>query len=122
MAWPTAFHGAELAVASPRTGCLVLDNLDALVKSLGNAICLVCDRGCGIPAADQNRWFQAFHRGRNVRQIPGTGLGLLIVQRCVEWPGGEIQFESTEGQRTTFTVRLPLFGQPSATSSPPERP
>jgi len=67
------------------------------------------DRGCGIPEDDQKRLFQGFHRGSNVRQIPGTGLGLLIVQRCVELQGGEIHFESIEGQGTTFTVRLPLF-------------
>jgi signal transduction histidine kinase len=71
----------------------------------------IVDRGCGIPDADQRRLFQAFHRGANVRQISGTGLGLLIVQRCVSLHGGEIQFESLEGQGATFTVRLPLFTQ-----------
>jgi signal transduction histidine kinase len=74
-----------------------------------NAICRVSDHGCGIPASDQKRMFQAFHRGSNVGQIPGTGLGLLIVQRCVELHGGEIQFESAMDRGTTFTVRLPLF-------------
>lgn len=69
----------------------------------------IADHGCGIPEADQKRLFQAFHRGSNVRQVPGTGLGLLIVQRCVALHGGEIAFESTEGRGTTFTVRLPLF-------------
>lgn len=73
------------------------------------ALCKVRDHGCGIPEADQKRLFQAFHRGSNVGQVPGTGLGLLIVQRCVELHGGEIQFESVEGQGTTFIVRLPLF-------------
>ncbi len=77
-----------------------------------NAICQVIDSGCGIPLSDQKRLFQAFHRGSNVRQIPGTGLGLLIVRRCVEMHGGEISFESCEGSGTTFTVRLPLFGGP----------
>jgi PAS domain S-box-containing protein len=75
----------------------------------GDAICRILDRGCGIPSADQKRLFQAFHRGSNVGQIPGTGLGLLIVQRCVVLHGGEIQFESVEGEGTTFTVTLPLF-------------
>src|ERR1041385_8569568 len=76
-----------------------------------NAICRIADYGCGIPEADQKRLFQAFHRGSNVRQVHGTGLGLLIVQRCVDLHGGKIQFESTEGKGTTFTVRLPLFVQ-----------
>jgi PAS domain S-box-containing protein len=74
-----------------------------------DAICSVADNGCGIPDSDQKRLFQAFHRGSNVRQIPGTGLGLLIVRRCVDLHGGEIQFESNEGRGTTFSVRLPLF-------------
>jgi signal transduction histidine kinase len=73
------------------------------------AVFSIADRGCGIPTADQKRLFQAFHRGSNVRQIPGTGLGLLIVKRCVDLHGGEIAFASAEGQGTTFTVRLPLF-------------
>jgi signal transduction histidine kinase len=77
------------------------------------AVCRVVDRGCGIPPADQKRLFQAFHRGSNVGQIPGTGLGLLIVQRCVALHGGEVHFESTEGQGTTFTVVLPLFIKPA---------
>jgi len=74
-----------------------------------SAVCRIADKGCGIPAADQHRLFEAFHRGSNVRRIPGTGLGLLIVKRCVSLHGGDIQFESTEGAGTTFTVRLPLW-------------
>ena len=73
------------------------------------AIFRVADGGCGIPAADQARLFQAFHRASNVRQLPGTGLGLVIVKRSVALHGGEIEFVSTEGKGTTFTVRLPMF-------------
>lgn len=84
----------------------------AMQREGRDVVIRVSDRGCGIPEADRKRMFQAFHRGSNVRQIPGTGLGLLIVQRCVAAHGGTIAFESTEGQGTTFTVRLPVF--PSA--------
>ncbi|MFO1512829.1 MAG: PAS domain S-box protein [Verrucomicrobiota bacterium] len=73
------------------------------------AICRITDRGCGIPEVDQKRLFQAFYRGSNVEQIPGTGLGLLIVQRCVELHGGEIRYESVEGKGTTFVVAITLF-------------
>jgi len=79
------------------------------------AICRIIDRGCGIPEADQKRLFQAFYRGSNVGQVPGTGLGLLIVQRCVELHGGEIRFESAEGRGTTVVVALPLFTQTTET-------
>jgi len=70
---------------------------------------VIRDRGCGIPEADRPRLFTAFHRGRNVGQTPGTGLGLVIVKRCVECHGGTLRFDSVEGQGTTFTVTLPLF-------------
>ena len=74
-----------------------------------NARFLVRDAGHGIPAADLPRLFTAFYRAPNVSQIPGSGLGLVIVKRCVELHGGEIHCESTEGKGTTFTVTLPLF-------------
>jgi signal transduction histidine kinase len=76
----------------------------------GNAAVLrVSDSGLGIPAADQSRLFEAFHRGGNTDQIPGTGLGLVIVKRSVELHGGTIEFSSEEGKGTTFIVRLPVF-------------
>jgi signal transduction histidine kinase len=79
-----------------------------------SALFTVCDRGIGIPQADQTRLFEAFHRARNVGETPGTGLGLLIVKRCVEMHHGTISFSSTEGQGTEFYVRLPLFAQAAA--------
>ena len=77
------------------------------------ALFTVRDRGIGIPEVDARLLFQAFHRGRNVGDTPGTGLGMTIVKRCVELHGGKIAFESKEGQGTTFIVALPLFGPPS---------
>lgn len=74
-----------------------------------HAVCRVRDRGIGIPEADLRRLFSAFHRGRNVGQVPGSGLGLVIVKRCVELHGGTIQVESQAGEGTTVTVRLPVF-------------
>lgn len=74
-----------------------------------SAVFRIVDTGCGIPVDDQERLFQAFHRAHNVRQVPGTGLGLVIAKRCVQLHGGTMQFESVEGEGTTFTVRLPLF-------------
>lgn len=77
----------------------------------GDAVFAVEDRGIGIPAEDQARMFEAFHRAGNVAEIPGSGLGLLITKRCVELHGGSVGFVSTPGKGTTFTVRLPLFAQ-----------
>jgi signal transduction histidine kinase len=71
-------------------------------------VCAIRDRGIGIGPADQEWLFSAFHRGQNVGERPGTGLGLVIVKRCVELHGGTIALQSQLGQGTTVTVRLPL--------------
>ena len=69
----------------------------------------VIDCGIGIPEKDRARLFEAFHRCSNVGDTPGTGLGLVIVKRCVDLHGGSMDVASTPGRGTTFTVRLPLF-------------
>jgi len=69
----------------------------------------VIDRGIGIPEKDRARLFEAFHRCSNVGDTPGTGLGLVIVKRCVDLHSGTLGIESEPGRGTTFTVRLPVF-------------
>jgi signal transduction histidine kinase len=68
----------------------------------------VCDRGIGIPVAEQAQIQEAFSRGSNVGDVAGTGLGLAVVKTCVELHRGEWAIESEEGQGTTVTVKLPL--------------
>lgn|GEM_PF-972533 len=84
----------------------------------GEAIFAVQDRGLGIPQADRARLFSAFHRGSNVGQAPGSGLGLVIVRRCTELHQGTLHFESTEGLGTTFEVRIPLWPHLATLRSP----
>ena len=67
----------------------------------------IIDRGIGIPEGDRDRLFEAFHRGGNVDFIPGSGLGLTVVQKCVELHGGQIRIASEEGVGTTIWVSLP---------------
>ena len=73
------------------------------------AVFTIRDHGIGIPAEDLPHLFDAFHRGQNVGDIPGSGLGMVIVKRCVEMHGGTIECQSRVNEGTTFTVRLPLF-------------
>lgn len=68
------------------------------------------DQGIGIPEADQDRLFEAFHRAENVGSVHGTGLGLVIAKRCCDLHGGKISFVSRDGHGTTFTITLPLGG------------
>jgi PAS domain S-box-containing protein len=73
------------------------------------AVCIVRDHGIGISENDQHQLFEAFHRGGNVGTRPGTGLGLLLVKRCAELHGGNVQVHSRIGEGTTVIVRLPIF-------------
>jgi signal transduction histidine kinase len=78
-----------------------------LLSQEDSIIFRIQDEGIGIPAADQARLFETFHRAANARGIPGTGLGLAIVKQSVQLHGGELSFESEEGKGTAFTVCLP---------------
>ncbi|QUX29359.1 HAMP domain-containing protein [Nocardiopsis akebiae] len=81
-------------------------------RSGGEAVVEVADTGVGIPAEDLPHVFDRFWRAdksRN-RRTGGSGLGLAIVRNLVELHGGSVSVESTVGEGTTFTVRLPLEG------------
>jgi PAS domain S-box-containing protein len=71
-------------------------------------VCAIRDQGIGIPEADRQWLFSAFHRGHNVEDRPGTGLGLVIVKRCVDLQGGKINVESEVGEGTTVTISWPI--------------
>ena len=68
----------------------------------------VADRGIGIPQDQQKYILKRYYRGRNAinSQLPGTGLGLMIVKNLVERDKGIISFESQQNKGTTFTVQL----------------
>jgi signal transduction histidine kinase len=76
----------------------------------GYAVLAVADRGIGIPAEQQARIFGRFERAVPPRDQGGLGLGLWIARSLVEAHGGGIAVESTPGQGSTFTVRLPRGG------------
>ena len=71
------------------------------------AVLSVEDCGVGIPQADLSLIFERFRRAGNVESIAGSGIGLAGAKRIVELHGGTISVTSTEGQGSTFTVRLP---------------
>lgn len=71
----------------------------------------VRDHGIGIPEADQSRLFDPFYRAANVGDLPGSGLGLMIVKQAAEQHGARISFTSQPDAGSTFSLALPLAGQ-----------
>ena len=69
----------------------------------------VQDTGIGIPPEHQEHIFEDFFRTEEAKSMErrGTGLGLSIVKRVVQVYGGQIEVESTVGEGSTFTFRLP---------------
>ena len=69
----------------------------------------VRDTGVGIPDGEQERVFERFFRGSNVRgTYAGLGVGLYIARTIMDMHGGRIWLESGQGLGTTSHMALPL--------------
>ncbi|MGD8540196.1 MAG: HAMP domain-containing sensor histidine kinase [Candidatus Aminicenantes bacterium] len=82
--------------------------LDA--ESVGGEVRIVVrDRGVGISELDRKHIFDRFYRtdGEISRRIKGAGLGLSLVRHIVRAHGGRVEFESQEGEGSTFSIRIP---------------
>jgi two-component system sensor histidine kinase KdpD len=67
----------------------------------------VRNSGPPIPEYEQARVFERFYRGMQARQVPGTGMGLAIVQRIAQAHGGALAVSSLRGFGTEFRLALP---------------
>lgn len=67
------------------------------------------DTGIGIAPYDLPHIFERFFRGANVSQstIPGSGLGLSVVEKIILLHNGRLAVESKLGQGSTFRLWLP---------------
>ena len=86
-------------------------HIDVTVKHEGPAVVIrVTDDGPGIPPEIKGNIFDPFFTTKAAGE--GTGLGLDIVRRVVEWHNGQVEVESEPG-RTEFLVRLPCSREES---------
>ena len=72
-----------------------------------SAVLEVDDAGPGIDAADAPRVFDRFYRADSARALPGSGLGLSIVQRVVDAHGGRVTVARSARGGALLRVDLP---------------
>ena len=89
-----------------------------LARDEAHAVISVRDWGIGIEPVDQRRIFDKFYRVARPenRLIPGTGLGLTLVDHIVRSHHGLVGVDSTPGEGSTFRIHLPLAEEGGASA------
>ncbi|HCR75711.1 MAG TPA: two-component sensor histidine kinase [Chryseobacterium sp.] len=79
--------------------------VDVLIKENDEHLIVdVISHGNTIPKEEQTKLFEAFKRGKNSQNISGSGLGLRIVKRILEYHGAKITYTSPADLLNKFSV------------------
>ncbi|MDR9408287.1 MAG: GAF domain-containing sensor histidine kinase [Balneolaceae bacterium] len=82
--------------------------ISVIFKNKSNNVDItIKDTGLGIPEHQLDDIFESFTRADNVRNIKGTGLGLVIVKRALNILDGKINIQSEVNKGTTVNIQLP---------------
>lgn len=83
--------------------------MEATMPDPGRVAIAVEDTGVGIPQEQQRTVFEPFGRSGSAAGASdtGSGLGLSICKRLAESLGGSLELDSTVGEGSTFTLRIP---------------
>lgn len=81
-----------------------------IVRSAGDCMVMVRDKGPGVPEEEREHIFERFYRSTLHRQdrTPGTGLGLPITRQIAELHGGRVWVEPAPTGGSIFVLSLPL--------------
>jgi len=94
-------ENAKQAIPEGRKG-----NIEVLIKKEDSKVIVsVSDNGIGMNEEVVSRIFQPYFTTKS----SGTGLGLAMTKKIIEFWKGEIWFETHEGKGTVFFIRLPLI-------------
>ena len=74
----------------------------------------VSDRGIGLPAGEEQRIFEQFHRGANAASTAGTGLGLSLVKSVVEAHEGRVEAANRPEGGSVFRLYFPVHTEDKA--------
>jgi signal transduction histidine kinase/DNA-binding response OmpR family regulator len=105
----TLFNLLSNACKFTERGTVTLEVASDTVDGMAWITFRVTDTGIGLAPAQLGKLFQAFSQAdaSTTRKYGGTGLGLAITRHFCQMMGGDITVESTAGQGSTFTIRLP---------------
>lgn len=97
-------------------------SVTATVEAVGPYLeIVVADTGVGIAAEDLRRLGRPFEQAGDAGQKKqGAGLGLALVRSLAELHGGRLSVDSTLGEGSAFTVRLPVVELTAAEHEPAE--
>jgi signal transduction histidine kinase len=84
----------------PQGGTLTI----AVRREDATAIIEVRDQGGGIPKDVQEKIFELYFTTKK----GGSGIGLAQTYQIMQWHYGSVDFDTIEGQGTTFRLRVPL--------------
>jgi len=98
------------SVKFTQDGSVIVKSLAKRISADGiyEFVISIKDSGIGIPKSSYNKVFGAFSQvdGSSRRVYGGSGLGLAISKKLVELMGGNLTFESKEGEGTTFYLSI----------------
>ncbi len=102
----------KLAIANVLSNAFKYSPLNSQIKVvirniLTHFIIIIEDSGIGINEADIENIFEPYRRGKNVSSIPGAGLGLHIVKKCIDLLDGEISLTNKDGSGTICKIHIP---------------
>lgn len=94
-------ENAKQAIPAERLGLITV----SLTTHSGEATISIADNGTGISEETAQRLFQPYF----TTKTSGTGLGLAMTKKIIEFWKGRIWFTSTEDVGTTFFISLPIY-------------
>jgi chemotaxis family two-component system sensor kinase Cph1 len=73
----------------------------------GHLVFSVKDNGIGIQKEFKDKIFEMFKRLHTRETYDGSGIGLAICKKAVEYSGGKVYLENSDGHGSNFIIQIP---------------